>query len=214
MSVLGVRSFAPGDRETVRDISYRTGFMGESVESFWRHKESWADLWTSYYTDREPQSLYVATIDDSVVGYLAGCMDTAAAPSTDEMMRDVIRKHWLIFRPGTAGFLYRGLLDSVRDRERATGDFIDPRWPAHLHIDLLPAARGTGLGAALMERWLDQLKEADSPGCHLGTLVENTRALSFFEKMGFRKHGDPTLVPGMRGERGERLHQQIMVWNP
>jgi hypothetical protein len=48
MSVVGVRSFVPGDRETVRDISYRTGFMGESVESFWRHKESWADLWTSY----------------------------------------------------------------------------------------------------------------------------------------------------------------------
>jgi ribosomal protein S18 acetylase RimI-like enzyme len=151
-----------------------------------------------------------------VVGYLAGCMDTAAmTPSTDELMKAVIRKHWLIlFRPGTAGFLYRGLFDGIRDRERASGDFIDPRWPAHLHINLLPAARGTGLGAALMERWLDQLKEADSPGCHLLTLVENTRALSFFEKMGFRKHGDPTLVAGIRGEGGERLHQQIMVWSP
>ena len=40
------------------------------------------------------------------------------------------------------------------------------------------------------------------------------RALSFFEKMGFRKYGDPTLVPGMRGKGGERLHQQIMVWSP
>jgi hypothetical protein len=45
--------------------------MGESAESFWRHKESWADLWTSYYTDQEPESLYVATMDDSVAGYLA-----------------------------------------------------------------------------------------------------------------------------------------------
>lgn len=99
-------------------------------------------------------------------------------------------------------------------RQRASGEFIDPRWPAHLHIDLLPVARGSGLGAALMERWLDQLKESNSPGCHLLTLLENRRALSFFEKMGFRRHGDRTLVAGMRGKGGERLHQQIMVWNP
>ena len=129
MSLVDVRGFVAGDREAVRDISYRTGFMGESAESFWRHKDSWADLWTSYYTDREPQSLYVATMDDSVVGYL----DTAAmTPST--------------------------------------------------------------------ERWLDRLREVDSPGCHLLTLLENRRALRFFEKMGFRKHGDPTLVGGMRGK--------------
>jgi GNAT superfamily N-acetyltransferase len=215
MSVVSVRSFRPADRAAVRDISYHTGYMDESVESFWRHKGSWADLWTSYYTDQEPESLHVATMDAGVVGYLAGCRNTAAMhPNTQELTKTVVRRHWLLFRPGTAGFLYRGLLDSVRDRERATGDFIDPRWPAHLHIDLLPAARGTGLGAALMERWLHQLREAGSPGCHLLTLVENARALKFFGKSGFRNHGNPTLVGGMRGKQGERLHQQVMVWNP
>ena len=98
MSVVGVRSFRPADRAAVRDISYRTGFMGESAESFWRHKESWADLWTSYYTDQEPESLHVATIDDAVVGYLAGCRNTAAMrPSTNELTKAVIRRHWLLF---------------------------------------------------------------------------------------------------------------------
>lgn len=210
----GVRSFVPGDRAAVRDICYRTGLMGKSAESFWRHKESYADVWTSYYTDREPESLYVATIDDGVVGYLTGCIDTASAPSTAETLTAAVLKYWLLFRPGTAGLLYKGLLDTVRDGERASGDFRDPRWPAHLHINLLPAARGSGLGVALMERWLDRLEEAASPGCHLGTLAENTGAHAFFERMGFRKHGDPTLVPGIRGKGGTRLHQQIMVWNP
>ena len=33
-------------------------------------------------------------MDDSVVGYLSGCMNTVAmTPSTDELMQDVIRKH-------------------------------------------------------------------------------------------------------------------------
>jgi hypothetical protein len=44
MSAVGIRSYLAEDREAVRDISYRTGFMGESAESFWSHKESWADL--------------------------------------------------------------------------------------------------------------------------------------------------------------------------
>ena len=52
MSPVGVRRFVAEDRAAVRDISYRTGFMGESAESFWRYKESWADLWTSYYSRR------------------------------------------------------------------------------------------------------------------------------------------------------------------
>jgi len=63
----------------------------------------------------------------------------------------------------------------------------------------------------MIERWLDQLKEADSPGCHLGTLVENRRAVRFFERMGFQKHGDPTPVAGMRGKGGERLRDWLSV---
>jgi hypothetical protein len=73
MSSVGIRAYQPADRGAVRDISFRTGFMGESAAPFWRHAESWADVWTSYYTDREPESLSVGTIDGRVVGYLAGC---------------------------------------------------------------------------------------------------------------------------------------------
>jgi GNAT superfamily N-acetyltransferase len=210
--MVGCRPYAPTDRAAIRDISFRTGFMGESVARFWAHAESWADVWTSYYTDGEPESLSVATIDGTVVGYLAGCVDTAAMrPTVDELLATAIRKHRLLVRRGTAGFLARAIVDGLRDRGRATGEFIDPRWPAHLHIDLLQEARGIGLGAALMQRWLDRLRELGSPGCHLATLFENARAVSFFEQSGFRSHGQLSLVPGMRGHDGGRLHQQIMI---
>jgi ribosomal protein S18 acetylase RimI-like enzyme len=212
MSSVDIRPYRSADRDAVRDISFRTGFMGQSAAHVWRHTESWADVWTSYYTDCEPESLSVATIDGTVVGYLAGCLDTAAMrPTSDELLTTAIRKHRLLFRRGTAGFLVRAIVDGLRDRESARGDFIDPRWPAHLHIDLLPEARGIGLGAALMVRWLGQLREAGSPGCHLATLGENGRAVSFFERSGFRRHGQLTPVPGMRDLNGGRLHQLIMV---
>ena len=215
LGTTGVRAYEPRDRAAVRAISFQTGLMGESAGPFWRHAESWADVWTSYYTDREPESLSVATIDGAVVGYLAGCRNTATMrPTTDELIGAAIRKHWLILRPGTAGFFVRAMADAVRDRPRASGDFIDERWPAHLHIDLLPAARGTGLATVLMSRWLGSLRSTRSPGCHLATLAENGRARAFFVKTGFRDHGQPTPVPGMRSASGGRLHQQIMVWSP
>jgi ribosomal protein S18 acetylase RimI-like enzyme len=213
MSMTGIRKYVDGDREAIQEICYLTGYMGDSAERFWRHKKSFVEAWTSYYMDQEPESIYVATMNDKVVGYLTGCVDTLLATRSKGNLSFLIFRRGLLFRPGTAGFFWRGVFDSIRYKNVATDEFIDERWPSHLHINLLPVARGSGLGRALMGRWLDQLRQSGSPGCHLGTLVENTGAVAFFERMGFRRHGAPSLVPGMRGPGGERLHQQIMVWN-
>ena len=209
---IGIRKYSERDREAVQEICYLTGYMGDSPAYFWRHKQSFVEIWTSYYLGHEPESVYVAIKDDSVVGYLTGCLNTALAKS-EAIMQSAIIKYGLLFRPGTAGFFWRAIFDGMKDKHGATGELIDERWPSHLHINLLPVARGTGLGATLMKSWLEQLRHSGSRGCHLGTLVENTRAVLFFEKMGFKPHGAPSLVPGMRGPGGERLHQQIMVWS-
>jgi ribosomal protein S18 acetylase RimI-like enzyme len=213
MTNIEIRKFVKADKKAIQDIAYLTGYMGESAEQFWPHKQSFAEIWTSYYIDHEPDSLYVAIKDNSVVGYLTGCLNTALSPKSEDIFQSAIMKYGLLFRPGTASFLWRAMLDAIMDKRSAKSDFIDERWPAHLHINLIPLARGTGLGAALMQSWLEQLRQARSPGCRLSTLVENTRAVSFFEKMGFKKDGEPSLVPGMRSRHGERLHQQIMVWS-
>jgi hypothetical protein len=76
MNHAGIRKFAAGDREAVEDICYLTGYMGEPADRYWRHKPSFVEVWTSYYIEHEPESLYVATKDGSVVGYLTGCMNT------------------------------------------------------------------------------------------------------------------------------------------
>jgi ribosomal protein S18 acetylase RimI-like enzyme len=213
MTDVSIRKYKEGDREAIRDICYLTGYMGDSAAQFWRHKPSFVEVWTSYYLDHEPNSVYVAIQDASVVGYLTGCVETAAATKSEQIIASAIKKYGLLFRPGTAGFLWRAIFDGIKDQQVATGELIDKRWPSHLHINLLPVARGADLGAALMRSWLEQIKQSGSPGCHLGTLVENARAVSFFEKMGFTAHGEPSLVSGMRGLGGERLHQQFMVWS-
>ena len=61
------------------------------------------------------------------------------------------------------------------------------------------------------------LASRNRPGA--STAVRATRLLlrlrmGLVPKSGFRNHGNATLVGAMRGERGERLHRQIVVWNP
>jgi hypothetical protein len=159
--------------------------------------------------------LFVAVMDGALVGYLAGCVDSSAFPSESERMAQAIRKYRLFLRPRTAAFFARGLVDlawAALRRQPTAGEFYDARWPAHLHINVAREARGTGAADGLMTRWFDRLDAVGSPGCHLQTLVENTRAVRFFERMGFAKHGPTPLVPGIRHD-GKRLHQQTMVWS-
>lgn len=211
METISVRPFEPSDRAGIRALCHRVGYMGEPATFYWRHEESFADIWTAYYTDREPESLFVAVRENRVVGFLTGCVDTHAAPSPAQAVTRVALRHALFFRPGTAGFLWRGLLDSVSQRGTPSGEIDDPRWPSHLHVNLAPEARGRGAGRLLMEAWFDRLAEVGSPGCHLGTLFENTHAIGFFARMGFERYGEPQLAPGMRTPSGGRHHLQFMV---
>src|SRR5262245_66222446 len=132
--------------------------MGESADWYWRDFASFADIWTGYYTDREPESALVAADGEAVVGYLLGCVEsTRAPPPRSAILRQVVRRQ-LLWRPGTAGFFWRSIRDSLRQPSVPSGDLSDPRWPSHLHMNLLPEARGRGVGRSLMTTWLDRLR--------------------------------------------------------
>jgi ribosomal protein S18 acetylase RimI-like enzyme len=185
--------------------------MGEPADWYWRDSPSFANIWTSYYTDHEPESAFVAELEGHVVGYLLGCVDTNHGPSpVAALTREAIRRV-LFARRGTAGFLWRSVWDTVRDGGVPAGELNDPRWPSHLHTNLDPVARGRGVGTRLMQAWFARLRSVGSPGCHLGTLHENRTAIAFFERVGFSRYGTPVIVPGMRLRSGARMHLQLMV---
>jgi len=209
--VQSIRSYRPSDRERVREICFATGYMGEPVDWYWRDARSFADIWTSWYTDHEPESCFVADDGGEVVGYLLGCLDSALAPSPRAAVVWQLFKRALWLRPGTAGFFRRSFRDALTGGGAPSGELLDPRWPSHLHINLLPEARGRGLGRGLMEAWLARLRVLGSPGCHLVTLAENTRAVAFFQATGFTPYGEPRTVPGLRLRSGGRVHQQTFV---
>jgi ribosomal protein S18 acetylase RimI-like enzyme len=214
MSGVLVRPYVPADRERVRRICFLTGYMGEPVSWLWRDEESFADMFSGYYTDVEPESALVAEVDGVVGGYLLGCLDSRRAWDPLKVaVRHVIRRQ-IAFRPGTAGVVWRAFAEGAW--WQLTGQplpkpFLDERFLAHLHIDLLPFARGRGVGAKLMRSWFAILESRGVRGCHLETLAENDRAIAFFHAMGFERYGSPVPIPGWRSPAGKPHHTQVMV---
>lgn len=211
-----LRTYTPADHDQLVELFARAGVDAPGGE-LWRHLPSERMIYLDPYIEHCPDTLFLAEVEGDLVGYLTGCPDSALIPGEDERFTKAVMEHKLMLRPRSLPFFLRSLSDVVRTKMRggdvAAGEAVNHRWPAHLHINLAPGARGTGVAQEMMERWQDWLTHSGSPGCHLQTLVENTRATRFFAKCGFVPHGSTPLVPGVR-YRARPVHQQTMVWTP
>lgn len=209
-----VRAYRAEDREAVRAICFETGLMGDSIAAQFADREAFADLFTGYYTDREPESCFVVEAQDGrVLGYLVGTLDTRRAHSVERVMAKVAFTHHLGWRPGTARFFWRGIGDSARllaRREHKVAPDLDA-YPAHTHFSLLPEARQAPLAAGLYRAFFLYAKKRGCPGLHGEVFAENTRASALHEAMGFKREGAPSFAPAIRGPSGEPLHVQLWV---
>lgn len=209
-----VRTATAADGPALLELFRRAGTDSPS-ETLWGHVESEAAIYLDPYLQLAPDSLFLAEADGEFLGYLTGCPDTASFPSEQERFTAAIRAHKLFGKREPRAFFLRSMRDvavAKLRRQPSPGELADSRWPAHLHINVVPRARGAGVAAELMTRWQDRLRDLGSPGCHLNTLVENTRAVRFFQRAGFLPHGPTPLIPGVRNQH-ERVHQQTMVWS-
>ena len=53
IDAVNIRPYETRDRARVRKVCYLTGYMGDPVDWLWRDRESFADMFTGYYTDGE-----------------------------------------------------------------------------------------------------------------------------------------------------------------
>ena len=65
-------------------------------------------------------------------------------------------------------------------------DWVRRRFPATLHLDLLPEARGQGIGRQLFERYIAAMRAAGVRGIHAQTLSVNAPIARFNAAVGFR----------------------------
>jgi ribosomal protein S18 acetylase RimI-like enzyme len=188
MPGLLVRPYLPADRQAVFRIGADTAFFGDPVEAFMDDRNAFLDAFYAYYTDLEPEHVWVASANGEVVGFLAGCVDTHIH---DRQIRKVIVPRLVgNFLRGRYHFgrrsirYFSGLLEGLVRREFTE---VDPKvYPAHLHINVDAAWRGHKLGKRLMEAYLRQLRSLGIPGVYLDTTSLNEIACRLYEKMGFR----------------------------
>jgi ribosomal protein S18 acetylase RimI-like enzyme len=186
----GVRPYMAVDRAAVLEIAADTAFFGAPVEAYLEDRRLAQDFFVSYYLDHEPEHAWIAEVDGNVVGYLTGSAGgTDASRKKSETIRNAaVRLITFQYRVGPLARRYA--LRAARAALAGEFPHADEKlYPAELHINLVEAARGFGLGRKLLQACLDQMTGLGAPGIHLNTTSENEAALRLYEKMGFELLG-------------------------
>ncbi|MFI0999525.1 GNAT family N-acetyltransferase [Streptomyces galbus] len=182
-----VRPYRVSDRPALGEVCVLTAHNGQDSSGVYPDRELMPTLFAYPYVDHEPELTRV--LDDGygrAVGYVVGTADT---PRFVQWFRD----EWL---PAVAGrYPEPGgaprtptdeMIGLLHDPERMVQPQLAP-FPAHLHIDLLPPWQGRGYGRALMEAFLDALREKGVPAVHLCMARANTPARAFYDRLGFQE---------------------------
>ncbi len=189
MSNVIIRSFAPADRQSVRDICADTADKGEPVEDFFPDRESITDLLCAYYTDYEPQSVFVAEKDGVIAGYVMGCFDNR---------RYGLAMTWILIPKA----LWKAFCNGVFFKRQFWGIMAGMvrNWPrlfawrkqsfhsheGHLHIGITKAFRNQQIGAKLVNALFDHAKTRHIDALAASVHDGNPSAMKFFERAGFQ----------------------------
>ncbi len=187
-----VRKYAPRDREAVRHVCCETGFMGKPVDPLFSDREAFADFFTRYYTDYEPEHAWVLEHEGRVIGYLTACL---------HYRRYAWVQSWL-----TARIVFRVLARAAllryshRDYRFMSwfvfrSAFEIPRVPprmGHFHINLLPEGRSVTAGGMLLASFIRFLDDSGVRRIYGQMQIYGTRRrrADLFEKLGFRLYDE------------------------
>lgn len=194
-----IRPYRSGDREAVREICRRTAYRNRGSAAVIEDGELFADYWTKYYTEEEPESALVVEQDGRVVGYLLGCVDSARFHRA--MARRIVpavlaRALWRLatFRyrdPNSRRMLYWLLRYGWQEDPAIPLD----RFPAHYHCNILQQGYGKGYYSALAYRFLDELSRRGVERLH-GQVQEAASGGPWMRMVeSYRRHlGGPALL--------------------
>ena len=181
-----LRPCTPHDVAALSRTCLLTGDSGRDASALTDHPDLVGDVYATPYAVHDPGLVTVVEDDGGVAGYVIGCRDTAAF----ERWRET--SWWPPLRarypaPDHARPYDAALLRIVHGGASPATDPPDllERFPAHLHIDLLPRIQGGGTGRRLIEHLERQLRAAGVPGVHLGVSALNSGAIAFYRRLGF-----------------------------
>ena len=129
-----------------------------------------------YFIEKEPQNCFVAVNgSDEAVGYIF------CAENYDRFLPVFLSEYVTRFSPAdTRRRLGAERSTLLQQKHKAA-------YPAHMHIDLLPAYQRQGLGSRLVDTLAAHLREKGVPGVMLTVGAGNAVGQSFYNKYGFQR---------------------------
>lgn len=183
-----IRPYSPADRDAIRRICCETGFSGDPVDPLFCDREVFADFFTKYYTDWEPESAFVAEVDGVVAGYLTACLRYRYHAFAEKwIILSIVPKvifRWMTGRydPQSKAFLKWCLFQGSRQTPRA------PQKAAHFHFNLLPEYRNEGCGLRLFKAFMKYVEKNQVKRIY-GQIqtFDDRRTLKVFERFGYHE---------------------------
>ncbi len=168
-----VRPYEPKDKENVRIICLETG-PSNAYEP--KERALLLACFCDYYIENEPENCFVVADDgDNAVGYIFCTGD--------------FDRYYEIFR--------RKYIPAAREASLSKGimawfttfptRYYAKKYPAHLHIDILPDYQRQGFGSKLMDANINNLKAKNVPAVMLVCGSKNQKGINFYKKYGFKK---------------------------
>jgi GNAT superfamily N-acetyltransferase len=204
---IDIRAYENRFLPDIEAICYRTGYMGGDLTGTgaFNDRGLFGTIFCRYYPLFEPENCFVAVSGERALGYIMGTMDTRA--QEQRFFRAMYPR--IALRLPVAFIRYRESFRVVMRlpamaRAAAMDDRLLDAYPAHLHINLLPEARGLGVGRELLSRFEGHAASRGAAGVHLWTTDRNARAVVFYRENGYRliREVEGVFWPGVPGARG------------
>ncbi|MDX9754519.1 MAG: GNAT family N-acetyltransferase [bacterium] len=182
-----MRPYSPADRAAVRQICCDTGYTGSPIDPVFTDRDVFADFFTRYYTDYEPESCLVAEDQGRIVGYLLGCTRYRYHNWMEKFVLLFLVTPKVLWRLATGrynrasrNFLWWCCTKGASETPKA------PSQAAHLHFNILPEYRNSGIGRRLAFDFFKILKARNVTRLY-GQIqtYEDRRPPRIFERYGF-----------------------------
>ncbi|WP_248962799.1 GNAT family N-acetyltransferase [Sphaerisporangium perillae] len=182
-----IRPYEPFDLPGMYRVCLRTGDSGRDATPLYSDPDLLPHIYAGPYPIADPGLTFVAVDDQGVLGYIVATADT---PRFETWLED---NWWPRLREQYPRELAADPGDGTEDwlrvahlhESRFAFDELYERYPAHLHIDILPRGQRAGLGGRLMRTLVGALRSRQIRGLHLGVGSGNPGAHAFYLACGF-----------------------------
>lgn len=181
-----LRAYRESDLAALYEICLLTGDSGADASPLHNDRKAVGHLYSAPYGVLEPEHVFVAEDEQGVAGYIVGTFDTTGFEERlERAWWPGLRAHYANVAPERLTPTDRMRIDAINTPGSNPADIV-ARYPAHIHMNLLPRLRGQRVGTGLLQLWIEQAKAAGVPGIHLGANAKNAGGIAFWTRSGFQ----------------------------